>query len=97
MEIKYVSPKLRQDQITKELGYSSSTLQPYRHNIKMQSPYKLNGLKRTQKTSKDHSKRPEMTSKEPANGKLAIKKGRVKGGDKNEIDDEYSDISMQLI
>ena len=39
MEIKSVHPKLRQDQIAKELGCSSSILQLYRNDIKMLSPY----------------------------------------------------------
>ena len=37
LEIKSINPKLRQDQITKELGCSSSTLQRYRNDIKMLS------------------------------------------------------------
>ena len=64
MEIKPVNPKLEQDQKAKELGCSSSTSQPYRHERKLQSPCKSNGSKRIQKTSID-LKRPEMTSKEP--------------------------------
>ena len=53
-ELKPINLKLTQDQTAKELGYSSSTLQRYRHGIKMQSPYKSNSPKkdRTQMTSK---------------------------------------------
>ena len=47
MELKSINPKLGQDQIAKEVSYSCSTLQRYRHDIKMQSPYKPNGPKRT--------------------------------------------------
>ena len=54
-KLKSINPKLKQDQIAKELGYSSSTLQRYRHDIKVQSRYKSNGPKkqRAQMTSKD--------------------------------------------
>ena len=48
-----MKPKLKEDQIAKDLGYSSSTLQRYRNDIKMQSPYKSNYTKRTQKTFND--------------------------------------------
>ena len=35
MEIKFLNPKLRQDQVAKDLGSSSSTLQRYRIEINM--------------------------------------------------------------
>ena len=47
MEIKSVNQKLKQSQIAKEIGCSVSSLQRYRHDIKMQSPYKSTGPKRT--------------------------------------------------
>ena len=37
-EIKSVNPKLKQSEKAKELSCSSSSLQRYRHDIKMQSP-----------------------------------------------------------
>ena len=40
MEVKSVNPKLNQNEIAKELGYSSSTLERYRQDIKLQSPHK---------------------------------------------------------
>ena len=49
MELKSINPNLKQDQIAKELGYSSFTLQRYRHDIKMQRLYKTSGPKTTQK------------------------------------------------
>ena len=63
MEIKSVNPKFRQNQLAREVGYSISPLQRYRHVIKIQSPYKPNGSKRSQKTASD-LKRPQKTSKE---------------------------------
>ena len=41
MKIKSVNHRLGQDQIAKELGCSSSTLQRYRNDINMLSPYRI--------------------------------------------------------
>ena len=38
MEIKSVNPQLNQDQMSKELGFSSSTLRRFRQDINMPSP-----------------------------------------------------------
>ena len=54
MGIKSMNPKLRQDQIAKEIGFSSSTLQRYRNDKNMPSPYRIpqnNTNKRRQKSS----------------------------------------------
>ena len=40
MEIKSINPNLRQDQIAKELGCSSSTLKRYGNDIKKLKPYR---------------------------------------------------------
>ena len=77
MEIKSVNPKLKQNQIAKELGCSSSILRRYRNDINMLSPYRIPPNitnKRRQKISNtnldDNSdcehdlKRPQLTSKE---------------------------------
>ena len=64
MEKKSNNPKLTQKEIAKELGYSSSTLQRYRNDISMNSPYRYNGFKRPQMTSND-LKRPRLTSNDP--------------------------------
>ena len=53
MELESINPKLRQDQIAKELGYLDSTLQYYRHDVKIPSTYKSNDPKRPQKTLND--------------------------------------------
>ena len=60
MEIKSINPKMKQKEVGKELGYSSSTLQRYRNDIKMQSSYKLNNPKSSPKTSND-LKTPQKT------------------------------------
>ena len=60
MEIESVNQKSGQSEIAKEMGMSSSTLQRYRHDFKMQSVYKSNTIKGTQKTLID-LKIPQMT------------------------------------
>ena len=70
MEIKSVNPRLRQDQIAKELDCSSSTLQRYRNDLNMPPPYRTppNSNKGRQEASIDHThrehdlKRPCLTS-----------------------------------
>ena len=54
MEIKSLNPKLGHDQMAKELGCSSSTLQRFRKDLNMLSPYGIppsNTNKRRQKIS----------------------------------------------
>ena len=49
MENKCINPKMKQNYIGKELGYSCFTLQRYRHDTKMQSPFISEKPKRSQK------------------------------------------------
>ena len=42
MRVKYKNPQLKQSEIANQLGLSSSTLQIYRNDIKMLSPYRIN-------------------------------------------------------
>ena len=58
MRNKYEIPKLKQSEIANQSGYSSSTLQMYRNDINMVSPYRIqpnNPYKRTKKTSNNNS------------------------------------------
>ena len=102
MEIKSMNPRLRQDQMAKELGCSSSTLQRYRQDINMLSPYGIppktikrkqkisnreHDLERPQMTSND-LKRPQLTSNDP---EVKPKKNKVKGDANIEINDKYLD------
>ena len=73
-QIESVNPNLQQSQIAKELSYSINTLQQYRNDINMLSPYRIppNSHKRGQKiwstnvydnSKQEHYlKRPQMTS-----------------------------------
>ena len=84
MEIKSANPRLRQDLITKESVCSISTLQRYRHDINMLSPFRIlsNNHKRWQNISntiigdnsnREHDlKRPRMALKWLQNNLLQI-------------------------
>ena len=42
MRVKYENPKMKQSELANQLGMSSSTLQRYRNDIMMLSPYRIN-------------------------------------------------------
>ena len=103
MKVKYENPRMKQSEIANQLGMSSSTLQRYRNDINMLSPYRINpnNVKKRPKKAKidDNSdlKRPQMTSidsetnsKEPVKNK----KNKLKGGsvqENDEINEHYLD------
>ena len=71
MRIKYENPKMKQSEIANQLGKSSSTLQRYRNDINMLSPYRINPNntnKRTRKTLNatfDNNSHPDSDVKRP--------------------------------
>ena len=103
MRVKYENPKMKQSQIANQLGLSSSTLQRYRNDINMLSPYRINPnnvKKRTKKPKIDDitdPKRPQMTSndvKTISNETVKNKKNKLKGGaiqENDEINEHYLD------
>ena len=75
MRVKYENPKMKQSEIAIQLSMSPSTLQRYRNDINMLSPYRINpnntnkGTKKAKNTDFDYLshhepdvKRPQMTS-----------------------------------
>ena len=77
MRLKNENPKMKQSQIANEIGISTSTLQRYRNDITMLSPYRINpnNTKKRSKMAKNtdfdnnphhgtNVKRPQMTSKD---------------------------------
>ena len=77
MRVKYKNPKIKQSQIANHLGYSTSTLQRYRNDMNMLSPYRINPNKTDKRTKKSSNtnfnnnsqceldvKRPQMTLKQ---------------------------------
>ena len=95
MHIKYQNPKMKQSDIANNLNMSSSTIQRYRNDINMFSPYRINpnNNKKSPKKAKidDNSdlKRPKMTS----NDSIKNKKTKLKGGSLQdvEINEHYLD------
>ena len=101
--IKYQNPKMKQSEIANNLNMSPSTLQRYRNDINMLSPYRINPnntKKRSKKVKIDDVvdlKRPQMTSndlKTTSNEAVKNKKNKLKGGslqDDVEINEHYLD------
>ena len=103
MNIKYQNPKMTQSEISSQLNMSPSTIQRYRNDINMISPYRNNpnnNKKRQKKTKIDNNgelKRPQMTSndvKTTLNETVKNKKNKLKGGsvqENDEINEHYLD------
>ena len=103
MKVKYENPRMKQSEIANQLGMSSSTIQRYRNEINMLSPYRIspnNVKKRTKKAKIDDIgdlKRPQMTSndvKTTSNESIKNKKNKLKGGaiqENIEINEHYLD------
>ena len=100
MYIKYQNPKMKQSEIANNLNMSPSTLQRYRNDINMLSPYRINPnntKKRSKKVKIDDVvdlKRPQMTSNESVKNK----KNKLKGGsveDNIEINEHYLDTILK--
>ena len=77
MRLKNEIPKMKQFELANQLGLSSSTIQRYRNDINMLSPYRIHSnnikkrLKKAKNTNFDNNsqpnhddKRPHMTSKQ---------------------------------
>ena len=89
MHVKYQNPKMKQSDIANHFNMSSSTLQRYRNDINMFSPYRIspNNVKiRSKKTKIDDIgdlKRPQMTSndlKTTLNETVKNERNKLKGG-----------------
>ena len=104
MNINYQNPKMTQSQISSQLNMSLSTIQRYRNDINMISPYRINpeNVKKQQKKTRiDNNgdlKRPQMTSndlKTTSNDKKTRPKNVFKAGSVQEetieINEHYLD------
>ena len=97
MYIKYQNPKMKQSEIANNLNMSPSTLQRYRNDINMLSPYRINPnntKKRSKKAKIDDNsdlKRPQINPKTTSNETVKNKKNKLKGGSNIEIDEHYLD------
>ena len=102
MRVKYENPRMKQCEIANQLGMSCSTVQRYRNDINMLSPYRINPnntKKRSKKAKIDDIgdlKRPQMTSNES----IKNKKNKLKGGStqKNvQINEHYLDKILKKL
>ena len=100
MEVKHENPKLKQSEIANQLGISSSTVQRYRNDINMLSPYRIspdNTKKRSKKAKIDDIgdlKRPQMTTndlKTTSDEPVKNKKNKIKSGSNIDINEHYLD------
>ena len=100
MHIKYQNPKMKQSEIANHLNKSSSTLQKYRNDINMLSPYRIspNNVKKRPKKAKIDAfgdlERPQMTSndlKTTSNETVENEKNKLKGGSNIESNEHYLD------
>ena len=104
MNIKYQNPKMTQSEISTQINMSSSTIQRYRNDINMLSPYRNNPnnvKQRSKKAKIDNNgdlKRPQMTSndlKTSSNDKKTKSKNTLNGGfvqeENIEINEHYLD------
>ena len=104
MKIKYQNPKMTQSEISSQLNMSPSTIQSYRNDINMLSPYRINpkNVKKQQKKTKiDNNgdlKRPQLTSNDlkttsndkKTKSKIVLKAGSVQE-ENIEINEHYLD------
>ena len=63
MRVKYENPRMKQSEIANQLGMSSSTVQRYRNDINMLSPYRINP-NNTKKLQKRLKSMISVTSKD---------------------------------
>ena len=98
MEKKSNNPKLTQKEIAKELGYSSSTLQRYRNDISMNSPYRYSEFKRPQMTSND-LKRPQLNSDTQTQSKTKTKRKskNIVAGSLNHPNQQFNEPQSDIV
>ena len=106
MNIKYQNPKMTQSEISSQLNMSPSTIQRYRSDINMISPYRINqnNVKKQQKKTKIDNigdlKRPQLTSndlKTTSNDKKTRSKNVLKAGSIQEQNIENNEHFLDKI
>ena len=88
MEIKSNEPKLAQKQICNQLGYSDSTIEQYRADINMDSPYNRNIYKKNTKQKTNTNVTSTQDPPKNENSKFTTNKKTknnvLRGGDPND-------------
>ena len=96
MEEKYNNPKLTQKEICNQLGFTDRTIRPYRDDIKMDSPYRINNPKKKTPKQKPSTVTEIISKKEntqPVTNKRS-KNNVMKGGN---ISDTHTISGKELI
>ena len=89
MRLKYEYPKRRQSQIANQLELSSSTLQRYRNDINMLSPYRIQSnninkrIEKAKNTSSDNDSQPNYDNKRYQMTSNDLKTTQTKSNKKN--------------
>ena len=109
MCFKFENPKMKQSEIANQLSYSTSTLQRYRNDIKMLSPYRIhpnNNNKQRKKTSNTNSnndlhrdpdlKRPQMTSNDLKRPQLTSNEKKKKVKTKNNLKGGFVQENVEI-
>ena len=71
MLLKYENPKTKQSEMANQLSLSSSTIQRYRNDVNMLSPYRIQSininkrLKKAKNTNSDNDSQPNHDDKRP--------------------------------
>ena len=71
MRLKYENPKMKQSEIANQLNLSSSTIQRYRNDINMLSPYRIQSnhinkrIKKGKNTNSGNDSQPNHADKRP--------------------------------
>ena len=79
MRLKYENPRLRQSEIANPLNLSTSTLQRYRNDVNMISPYRINPnntnkqTKKVKNTNFDENTSPNHDNKRPQKTSIDFK------------------------
>ena len=89
MRLIYENPKLKQSEITNHLSLSSSTIQRYRNDINMLSPYGIQSnninkrIKKAKNTNSDNDSQPNHDDKRHQMTSNDIKTTQTKSNKKN--------------
>ena len=109
MRVKYGNPKLEQNEAANNLGLSSSTLQTYRNDINMLSPYRIhpnNTNKRTKQVEfsnfdnnshREHDlERPQMTSNDLKRPQATSNENSKKVKTKNKLKGRFVQENVEI-
>ena len=91
MRVKYENPKMKQSQIANQLVLSTSTLQRYRNDLNMLSPYRIQSnninkrIKKGKNTNSDNESQPDHIDKRPQLTSNDLNKTQTKSNKKKNV------------